>query len=123
MFYESCHNCGKIFVDEALLEECVRCFNDLCIDCRKKDAGLCRSCVAAATQAPAPGLRGLAERDRPTAPGAVTDLRQTLDAQLEILLSLFEDAVKPGATMRRKIQAHDQFRLGMRFVRMLINKG
>lgn len=61
-------------------------------------------------------------RDQPSTPGAVTDLRQTLDAQLAILGELFDQAVKPGVTMRRKTQACDQFRIALRFVRMLATR-
>jgi hypothetical protein len=74
------------------------------------------------TETTAPGLRGLAERDQPSTPAAITDLRATLDAQLAILGELFDQAVAPNVTMRRKTQAVDQFRIALRFVRMLATK-
>lgn len=103
-----CDHCGTAYGDLVTTKQ-----GDLCIQC----------VVNLAEQAPAPDLRGLAERDQPAPAGAVTDLRQTLDAQLEILGELFDQAVHPNVTMRRKTQAVDQFRIALRFVRMLATKG
>lgn len=52
-------------------------------------------------------------------PQPITDITATLDAQLLILGELFDAAVKPGVTARRKTQAADQFHMALRLIRML----